>query len=262
MTELHAATGGVDHVDTQPYLTFVHGATMNRSAWGNQARYFASRGWNVLAFDNPGHGDSPGPAATSVEELADAIVADLDRRGVTSTALVGHSLGALVSLHIAGTRPELVTHLGLVGAGLALAVNDALLDGTRDDPLLAIDAITDWSLSGQSHIGRSQSPGLWLDGAIRAIARAETARHPGSIHADFAASGGYDGTADAAAVTCPTVVVSGSQDIMTPPKLGKAAVEAISGASYVELDGCGHMIMAERTHETTAALAGLIRAAT
>lgn len=260
MTVLHAGTGGGTRVDGAPELVFIHGAGMNHTGWAHQSRYFASRGWNVTAVDLPGHGDSEGDALDSVPACSEAVAADLDRRGIERATVVGHSMGAMIGLHLAATRPNLVERLALVGAGLALAVNPALLDATRDDPELAADAITDWGLSGQSHIGMAQSPGSWMDSGIRRHLGAEIKRHPGSLAADFAATAAFDGSDLAASVTCPVLVVSGSHDMMTPPKLGRAVVEAIPGTTYVELAGAGHMHMTERPKDLITALANFLAA--
>lgn len=251
---LHAATGGHEHGEG-PVAVLVHGAGVNRTQWATQARHLAARGVNVLALDLPGHGNSPGPACESVPGYADAVIADLDARGVDRFAIAGHSMGAMIALHIAATAPERVSHLALIGAGLALGVNPALLDGTRDDPLLAAAAIVDWGHSAGSHLGAAETPGLWMDETDMAVLRAEIAAHPGSLHADFAATAAFDGTELAASVTAPTLVISGQHDMMTPPKLGRAVADAIAGSQYVELAGAGHMLMTERPAEVSKALA-------
>jgi len=67
--EAYAYTGARGLVPSQRTLAFVHGAASDHSVWSLQSRYFAHHGWNVLAFDLPGHGRSEGPALPSVEAL-------------------------------------------------------------------------------------------------------------------------------------------------------------------------------------------------
>lgn len=251
---LHASTGGQPG-DGGAVVVLVHGAGNNRTVWSTQARHLAARGCQVLALDLPGHGMSPGPPCESVPSYARAVVADLDRRGVERFGIAGHSMGAMVALAIAAEHHDRVTGLALIGAGLQLAVNTALLDATRDDPLLAARAIVDWAHSPTSHLGASEAPGTWMDGADLALLRAEIAAHPGSLHADFAATADYDGSDAAAAVTAPTIVIAGERDLMTPPKLGHAVAAAMSDAHCVVLVGAGHMLMTERPREVSALLA-------
>ena len=156
---LHAGTGGSAHSAGHPYLVFVHGAGMDRTVWAHQARYFANHGWNVVAVDLPGHGRSAGPACTSVPASAAALRDDLDARGVSEAVVVGHSMGALVALVLAAEAPGRTTALGLLGAGLALAVNPRLLAATEAAPERAAEAIVSWAYGRESHLGGSQPPG-------------------------------------------------------------------------------------------------------
>jgi pimeloyl-ACP methyl ester carboxylesterase len=63
-----------------------------------------------------------------------------------------------------------------------------------------------------------------------------------------------DGPARAAAVKCPTVMIAGGADLMTPAKAGKALADAIPGATYVAIANAGHLMMVEAPDETLDAL--------
>ena len=60
--------------------------------------------------------------------------------------------------------------------------------------------------------------------------------------------------AAAAKVACPTTLILGERDLMTPLKGGRALAQAIAGAETVVLAGAGHMLPIERPTETLAAL--------
>ena len=84
---------------------FVHGAANDHSVWALQSRYFAHHGCNVLRRRPAGA--RPLAAArrsTSVEAIADWLLALLDAAGVERAALVGHSLGSLAALERGGAR--------------------------------------------------------------------------------------------------------------------------------------------------------------
>jgi pimeloyl-ACP methyl ester carboxylesterase len=49
-------------------------------------------------------------------------------------------------------------------------------------------------------------------------------------------------------------VVSGDLDRMTPARQGARLAEAIEGARFVSLPGCGHMMMVEQPDATLDAL--------
>ena len=109
-----------------------------------------------------------------------------------------------------------------------------------------------WGIGNALHKGGMVSPGLWL----RRESLAVLARNQlGVIHTDLAACNAYkDALARAAAVKCPTVLVLGDGDLMTPLSKGKALGQAIAGARTVVLKDSGHFMMVERPDETLDAL--------
>jgi pimeloyl-ACP methyl ester carboxylesterase len=247
------ATGGQDHAAGQPAVVFIHGAGLDHSVWALHSRWFAHHGRNVLAVDLPGHGRSGGAPLTSIGAMADWIARLLAAVGVAQAAFVGHSMGSLVALEAA--RWYQVRALGLIGTTLAMPVHADLLAAAAANRHEAIEMLSIWGHGFAAGLGGSRAPGLWMTGgAERLLERAA----PGVLHADLAACNAWrDGPAAAAAVTCPTVIVQGSRDIMTPLRAAKAAAAAIAGARLTVLDGAGHMLMAERPDEVLAALSTL-----
>jgi len=95
--------------------------------WWRIAPALRERGWEVDAPDLPGHGGRPAPAGPlTLETLAE----DHGRVDV----LVGHSLGALAALVIAGRRPDGLRALVLEEPpGEDLVDRGALADGIEAD---------------------------------------------------------------------------------------------------------------------------------
>src|SRR5690349_5058874 len=120
----YAYTGGKASVAEQPTIVFVHGAQNDHSVWALQSRYFAWHGWNVLAVDLPGHGRSGGAALTTVEAMADWVLALLDAAGAGQAVLAGHSMGSLIALEAAHRAPERVSGLALLGTTWPMKVSD------------------------------------------------------------------------------------------------------------------------------------------
>ncbi|QDV35533.1 alpha/beta fold hydrolase [Tautonia plasticadhaerens] len=98
-----------------------------------------------LALDQRGHGQSRydgedlSPAA-----FAGDVVALLDRMGIASATLVGHSMGSFIARRVALARPDRVERLVLVGSGLRVdnpAVREveagvAQFDGSASRPFV------------------------------------------------------------------------------------------------------------------------------
>ena len=256
--KVYAHTGGRDFDPAGNVVVLIHGASMNHLAWTLQSRYLAHHGHSVLSLDLPGCGDSEGEVPDSVDDYAAWLHRALDELGVAKAALIGHSMGALIALEAAGQHPDRITALGLLGVCYPLGVNDAFLSAAKDDLPLAIGLMNDWAHGRKAHIGGFQVPGLWMVGTdTRVIEQAK----PGVMHKCLSICAAYTGgEAAAAKVACPTTVVLGQADQMTPLKLGLKTAGMIDGATVVQLPECGHMMMFEQPRALMRSIRDLLAA--
>jgi pimeloyl-ACP methyl ester carboxylesterase len=240
----YAYTGTKAFVASQPTAVFIHGAANDHSVWALQSRYFAHHGWNVFAVDLPGHGQSEEPSCTSVEEFAKWVAAFLDAANVKSAYVIGHSMGSLTALELAGTRSDLVSKLALVGTAVPMAVGDVLLDAAANDEDKARRMIVDWSYAPASQLGNNHKvPGAWLPGNSLALMRRMS---KGVLHNDLLACKTYvNGINAAANVSCSACVLIGENDMMTPPKATQAVVAALKHVRTEVIKGAGHTMCAE-----------------
>jgi pimeloyl-ACP methyl ester carboxylesterase len=101
-----------------PPLVLVHGLACHRGFWPEQLRHF-SRGHRVLAVDLRGHGASDAPEQRyTIQALADDVSWMCTQLGVPRPVVVGHSLGGLIALELAASRPERVRAAVLVDSVL------------------------------------------------------------------------------------------------------------------------------------------------
>ncbi len=251
-----AATGGKDFDVAKPTIVFVHGGGLDHTTWVLQTRYFSYHGYNVLAVDMPGHGRSEGPVPATVEDTADWIMRLLDALELDQAALVGHSTGSLVTFDAAARHNTRVSALALLGISIPMPVASVLLDAAAANDHAAFDMVNLWGHSRDGQIGGNRAPGLWMTGeGVRLLERSG----PGVLHATLNASNNYtDGVAIAGDIRCPTLMVLGQRDAMTPPRAAKPLAEAIPGVRVITLSGCGHMMMAEQPNEVLDALITLL----
>jgi pimeloyl-ACP methyl ester carboxylesterase len=218
-----AGTGGRAFDPALPAAVFIHGAGMDHTVWALQTRSFAHHGRSVLALDLPGHGGSEGPAVAGIPNMAEWVLEVLRVAGARRVRIAGHSMGSLVALEAA-----------------------------RAGAHRALDLMVSWSFGAQARFGNTPAPGLWLSGeALRLLERSPAA----SLAADLVSCAAYKGAAEAAArVRCPTLLLLGAEDRMTPAAKGRAFAERIAGARVTVLPGIGHMMMIEDPSATLAAL--------
>ena len=250
--KVFAATGGVGFDPEQPAIVFLHGAGFDRTTWRLLTRWFAHHGRSVLAVDMPGHGRSEGAPLAGIEAMADWTARLIAASGCASAALVGHSMGALVAIETAARHPARVRALGLLGVAAEMPVHPEMLESAAGNTPKVQELMTFWGLGRALQVGAMVSPGLWLTReALAVLSRAR----PGVIHADLAACDRYKGALDAARrIGCPTVLVLGDGDQMTPVARAKPLAAALAGSRSVVLSQCGHFMMVERPDQTLAAL--------
>lgn len=238
----YAYTAGKELKQLQPTVVFVHGAALDHSVWALQSRYFAHHGYNVLAVDLPAHGRSGGEPLNSFDALSAWLIQILDVLEIKSAALVGHSMGSLITLYAAAHYPERVSALSLLGTAVPMPVAEPFLNAARNDEHAGFEMENAWS--HYSETGGNPLPGMWMLG--QSIRLMETTA-PGVQYADLKACNDYQtGNEDAAKITCPTMIIAGRDDKMTPPKAAHALATVIPGAQVQILQHCGHAMMAEQ----------------
>lgn len=114
---LHYVTWGQPTTPERTVI-FVHGLTASHKEFATMGPALAEQGWYVIALDLRGRGLSSKPAhgygimfhAADVLALCDAL--DLD-----SAHVVGHSLGAVISMYLAAIAPQRIRTVTLIDAG-------------------------------------------------------------------------------------------------------------------------------------------------
>lgn len=228
-----------------PAILLIHGAGHDHHVWDDVAAALASAGLRTLAPDLPGHGGSDGPALPDVDALAAWSMQLVDALGLAQVCLGGHSMGSLIALAAAAQTPGRVARLVLVGSIAPMPVSPALLDAARSDPARAYAMINKWSFGPVEVLGEARLQTL----AARNQQRMER-QAAGSLAADLAACNAWQrGLTAAAAVRCPTLLICGERDRMTPASSVKPLFDALLGACHsarmIQLPGAGHSMMDE-----------------
>lgn len=250
--KIFAATGGKAFDPKKPSLVLIHGAGMDHTVWVLQTRWLAHHGVNVLAIDLPGHGRSEGKSMARVSDYADWIMRFLDAAGLQSAGLMGHSLGALIALECAARSPDRVSRLTLLGSALAMPVHPDMLASAQAGTDEVIHCMTSWSHARPHHFGPHKMPGMWLLGQAHHLLKKAG---EGVIFGDLSACNDYkEAPAAAAKVACPTLLILGDSDLMTPMKGGLKLAEAIKDAKSQIIPGSGHMMMTEAPDATLEAM--------
>jgi pimeloyl-ACP methyl ester carboxylesterase len=236
-------TGGKPFDPSKPSVVFIHGAANDHSVWTLKARYFAHHGFNALAVDLPGHGKSFGGTRDAVAAYADWMVNLLDNGAIADAAIVGHSMGSLIALDLAARHPARVRALVLIGTSVPMPVAEPLLDAARHRPHEAFDMLNVWGHAPQMKWGKSPIPGTSLMMSYKRLLEKSGDQ---VLYKDLTACNQFQ--MDEAAlkrIAAPTLVLSGTRDMMTPPKTAALVAKRIAGAKFVSFEGSGHALMQE-----------------
>lgn len=255
-SEAYCFTGVRAADSTRPAVVFLHGAGMDHTVWSLVSRHFLRHGRCVIAADLPGHGRSAGTPLGSVEAMADWVIALLDALGIAQAAVCGHSLGSLVALDAAARHADRIRALAMVGTAVPMPVSDALLASAAANEHAAFEMLTQWGYSKRHAFGGNSNPGVWMSGStLRLFERSR----PGVLHADLSACNAYTaGLARAATVRCPSLLVLGAEDRLTPVRATRDLQQAMPSARVQVLPGAGHTLMVEAPNTLLDALRSLL----
>jgi pimeloyl-ACP methyl ester carboxylesterase len=245
-----------------PALLLVHGGLDHSRSWDDLARALRSA-FHVIAPDLRGHGDSAWATGSSYS-LADHVY-DLTflakSAGLQEFAVVGHSMGGMVSLTYAGAFPEKVSKL-------------VVLDGVTNFPARKVKPIElriaewvgDLDKTAQRKIHRYASV---ADGADRIQARNARLTREQAVHLATHAlkrnAGGelvwkFDPYLRARApyrlsledhiglwsrIACPTLLVSGSESFLPDPATA-GVLGHFRQAELVRIEGAGHWLQHDK----------------
>jgi len=240
-----------DSVGAGPALLLLHAFPLDRTMWAGTVARLSPR-HRVLTLDARGFGESTLGAPCSLETMADDAVAVLDAAGVPMAAVCGLSMGGYVALAFARRHESRL-------AALVLADTRAGTDSpdgrrARDEGIARVrtEGVEAFVAPQPARLLSAAAPP-----SLRAEALAIMCRQSigGIANALAAMRDRPDRTAELSQLGCPTLVLVGADDTLTPPAEARALAQAIPGAQLRELAGAGHLSNLEAPLAFDAALA-------
>lgn len=227
-------------------IVFLHGVGSDKSVWRPQLAHFG-RSRRALAFDYPGYGDSdPAPEGTTRDDYAAAIFAAMDSLGIGSAHVCGLSLGGVVAIAMHAEAPGRCESLILADTFAVHPQGRAIHDRS-------VAASSDLRAAAESRVdlllAQPADPAIRTE-VVETMARIDPAAYRIGAEAVWLA----DQRERARAIRVPTLVLCGSEDKVTPPELSLELTELIPGASYVAIEGAGHIANLERADAFDAAV--------
>jgi len=220
-------------------ILFLHGVGSTKEVWRPQLGHFG-KDRVALAIDYPGYGESEFRADATRDDYARAAFAAMDALGVERAHICGLSLGGVVAIamhHLARKRC----------ASLIIADSFAVHpDGPAifDRSVAASQAMTMGELAEArtgALIGQAASDALRTE-IIEDMASINPAAYRIGAEAVWLA----DQRDRAAAIDCPTLILVGEEDGITPPALSEELERLIPGSRLKRIADAGHLANAEQ----------------
>jgi 3-oxoadipate enol-lactonase len=240
-------------------LVFLHGIGGGRAAWQRQLTFFESQGYKAIAWDAPGYGGTSMVDPYTFENVARALEASISRIRGESVVIVGHSMGGMIAQEAYALYPGKIS-------GLALTFTSPAFGGSTSEftqnfiearikPLDLGRTMAEISarLMPTMHGSTSDPSGLLLAAQVMAGVPPETYRKAVAMLTTF------DRRGVLAKITVPTLVLSGSDDMVAPPKMMERMAEKIPKSEYVCLPGCGHLGPMDQPDAFNTALLAFLR---
>jgi 3-oxoadipate enol-lactonase len=238
---------------TQPALVFLHGIGGAARAWRGQLEAFGDR-YHAMAWDMPGYGQSKPLTTVSIATLADALQNFLAQAQAERPILVGHSIGGMIIQQWLTAHPQDARAVVLAQTSPAFGKADGDWQTSFIEARLGpLDRGATMAELAPTLV--KELVGEHPDSSGMEIARSCMAGVPdASYRASMLALLGFDERAALKDIKVPTMVLSGSRDKNAPAPMMAKMAGYIPGASYVELEGAGHLVNLEQPGAFNAAL--------
>lgn len=245
---------GADRTGTP--TVFLHGVGSTSEVWRRVLRSMTPSG-PVLTYDLRGHGESARPAGPyELDDFVADHVGLLEELGIDRANVVGFSLGGLIAQAIAITHPETVERLAILSA----------VAGRTDVEREAVRRRLEIVERDGPHGVAAQGPDRWYTRAFQRRSPERVARHlerfkandPAAYAAAFRVLAENDLADQLADITAPALVLTGADDVGSPPRMARLMADRIPDAELVIVEDVKHGVLEELPQRVSAELSGFL----
>ena len=227
---------------TKPTLVFVHGYLGGSQQWLDQVAFF-SEYFNVITPDLPGYGlNNKQQSPESIGGLADYVFGELDKQGIDSFHLLGHSMGGMIVQEMVSRAPQRVEKLILYGTGPV-----GIMPGRFESIEESKQRLQDEGI--ESYASRISAK-WFVQGtdccAYQGCADIAVQASQQAAEVGLTAMEAWLGKHLLAKITSPTLVLWGDRDQSYLWALPEALWQGIPNASLSVVSGCSHAVHLEK----------------
>ena len=237
-------------------LLLIYGLAGRGNNWKFQVEALSSH-FQVITFDNRGVGETDQPEEPySLAGMADDAAGLLDHLGIESANVFGISMGGMVAQEFALRHPQRVRKLvlGCTHPGIRHCVPSPVwvteifkgLPGKPREQVVRECTPINYSPHTQQH-----RPEL-IESLISLFVDNRQRLH--AYNNQLGAIWGFDVFDQLPQITAPTLVMTGKDDVLVPPRNSKIIAERIPNARLMEFADAGHLFFIEKAEEVNQTL--------
>lgn len=241
-------------------IVFIHGHPFDRRMWRPQLGGLAGQA-HLVAPDLPGYGSSPARGETmTMRVLADSVVALLDALGIERTIVVGLSMGGLVAMEIALSRPERISGLVLAATTAASVTPEEAASRRAAAAEMEANGMLKVALemTGKLFGARARRDPALVSGMFEMMLSAPPA---GAAAALRGRAERPDYSSLLPSLAMPVLVVVGDEDAYSTSQVTAELVGSLRSPQVLKLAGVGHLPNLEEPDTFNAALVAFAAAA-
>jgi pimeloyl-ACP methyl ester carboxylesterase len=245
---LHVARWG----HSAQHVVLLHGFGTHAFLWRHVGPLLARADLVAWAFDLLGHGESDRPADADfgLAAQAEALHRALTALGISDATVVGVDLGAAVALRMAASHPEVARQLVLISPMSAeecpsgdvdqLPADAARLALRLGQGVLGAAPLLEGLLARQWRTAESGPPLPLMARYVAPYVGRDGARHLLALGASLDSGEAVD--AEAAAVTCPVLVLRGESERWISEAQCRQLAAAVPFGRYEVVPGAGRLV--------------------
>lgn len=240
-------------------LCLIHGWASNAHIFDRLRRRLPEN-WQIIAPNLAGHGGRAAPKRFDIRVAADEIAAMLPENSV----VLGWSLGGVVAQYLAAYYPKRVQKLVLCATfaklhatqdysiGIKNNLLNKMLSLFEQDYPKHIRQFLQWQLLHSAHAQEI------LDALLPDALHNGT---PKGLAVALEAVAQVDTRTLLSEISCPTLLIYGNKDAITPPRMGEFLKKCIPHAQFISLDKAAHTPFLSHADEVANLLHTFIQAA-
>ena len=218
-------------------VVFLHGSGGTNILWQHQVEALSDK-LNTIAINLPGHGNSDGKGMDRVEDYAKNVSTFIKSIDVSHPVICGLSIGGAIVLQLLIDEPENYRGGIIFNAGAKLKVMPLIFEMIEKDYQGFVTSMYTFGISQKTDPAK-----------LKSLADSMAVCPPDVTRSDFNACNTFDVMDQLNKINAPVLVLTASDDQLTPIKYGQFLAEHIKNATLSNIEDAGHLSPVERPEE-------------